>query len=239
MVGSENDRALAERHARLLSLAVHEFRTPTSVVGGYLRMLQRDSDHPLTDQQRRMIDEAEKSCARIVALVNELNEIAKLDAGAAIGSTDSFDLFDILPEVAGDMHEAKEREVHLHVRGENGGAPMRGDLARLKAAFSAFFRAILREQPSAGVVVADRRRAQRRGRNSAIVVVAPEADVQRAYAAPQALFDDRRGGLGFLLPLALRIVERHGGEVWQPASGETAKPGAGLIVALPIGEPSQ
>ena len=28
--------------SNLLSLAVHEFRTPASVVGGYLRMLQRD-----------------------------------------------------------------------------------------------------------------------------------------------------------------------------------------------------
>src|SRR5947207_2334606 len=36
---------------QLLSLAVHEFRTPASVVGGYLRMLQRDSDPPLSVQQ--------------------------------------------------------------------------------------------------------------------------------------------------------------------------------------------
>ena len=52
----------------LLSLAVHEFRTPRQVVGGYLRMLQRDGGGPLTDRQRHMIDEAEKSCARLVAL---------------------------------------------------------------------------------------------------------------------------------------------------------------------------
>ena len=31
-------------YPRLMSLAVHEFRTPASVVGGYLRMLQRDGD---------------------------------------------------------------------------------------------------------------------------------------------------------------------------------------------------
>jgi signal transduction histidine kinase len=200
-------------------------------------MLQRDADHPLTEQQRRMIDEAEKSCARIVALVNELNEIAKIDAGMPLVTTDTFDLFGILPELAAGMHESSDREVHLHVRGEEGGAPMRGDLTRLKAAFSAFFRAILREQPSAGIVVADRRRAERKGTSSAIVVVAPEADVQRAYDAPRAAFDDRRGGLGFLLPLALRIIERHGGEVWQPAPGEPPKPGTGVIVALPLLEP--
>ena len=69
-----------ESYAQLLSLAVHEFRTPASVVGGYLRMLQRDTDAPLSERQRRMIDEAERSCQRLVALIGELSEIQKLDA---------------------------------------------------------------------------------------------------------------------------------------------------------------
>ena len=69
-----------ESYAQLLSLAVHEFRTPASVVGGYLRMLQRDADTPLSERQRRMIDEAERSCQRLVALIAELSEIQKLDA---------------------------------------------------------------------------------------------------------------------------------------------------------------
>ena len=68
------------QYPELLSLAVHEFRTPASVVGGYLRMLQRDSES-FTDRQRKMIDEAEKSCARLVALIAELSDVSKLDAG--------------------------------------------------------------------------------------------------------------------------------------------------------------
>ena len=46
------------------------------VVGGYLRMLQRDTAMPLSERQRKMIDEAEKSCARLVALIAELSEIS-------------------------------------------------------------------------------------------------------------------------------------------------------------------
>ena len=45
-----------ESYTQLLSLAVHEFRTPASVVGGYLRMLQGDTDAPLSERQQRMID---------------------------------------------------------------------------------------------------------------------------------------------------------------------------------------
>ena len=35
---------MAEDYPTLISLAVHELRTPASVVGGYLRMLQRDTE---------------------------------------------------------------------------------------------------------------------------------------------------------------------------------------------------
>ena len=66
-----------DSYPQLLSLAVHEFRTPASVVGGYLRMLQRDTESTLSDRQRKMIDEAEKSCARLVAIVAELSDVGE------------------------------------------------------------------------------------------------------------------------------------------------------------------
>ena len=48
---------------KVLSLTVHEFRTPLTVVAGYLRMLSTDRVGPLSDAQRRVIQEAELSCA--------------------------------------------------------------------------------------------------------------------------------------------------------------------------------
>ncbi len=112
-----------EAYPQLLSLAVHEFRTPASVVGGYLRMLLRDSADPLTERQRKMLDEAEKSCARLVALVAELSEISKLDAGTIALASQPLDLFTLVGEVAEHVHEAKDRDVLLEVRGDAGGAP--------------------------------------------------------------------------------------------------------------------
>jgi signal transduction histidine kinase len=129
---------------QLLSLAVHEFRTPASVVGGYLRMLQRDTDPPLSERQRRMVDEAEKSCARLVAIVAELSDIAKLDGGTVTLARQPIDLFSLIGEVAELVHEASDRDVHLELRGPRDGAPVAGDAGRLRAAFDAIFRAILR-----------------------------------------------------------------------------------------------
>jgi signal transduction histidine kinase len=220
-------------YAELLSLAVHELRTPASVVSGYLRMLVRDDAQPLSERQLKMISEADKSCQRIVELIGELNDIAKLDQGTLTVKDEPFDLFHALEDVAGSVHESEDREVHLQLRGDAAGAPVRGDLARTRTAFAAFFRAILREQPSSTVVVADRRCVQKDDGPFAVVVIAAEQAVEQASRSRPATFVEKRGGLGLALPIARRVIERQGGRVWSPSDGAEASPNA-IIVSLPV-----
>ena len=66
---------------RALSLAVHELRTPITVASGYLRMLLREQAGPISDKQRKMLEETERSCGRIGALISEMSELGKLEAG--------------------------------------------------------------------------------------------------------------------------------------------------------------
>lgn len=226
-----------ESYSRLLSLAAHEFRTPASVVSGYLRMLQRDGENPLSERQRKMVDEAEKSCARLVGLIAELSEISKLDGGSPAAKAETFDIFQLINEMAAGVHEARDREVAFVVRGDAAGARLTGDQTRIRAAFDAFFRAILREQPARVTVAAQCRRSPD---GSAVVVVAQDADVQRAYDAPAIPFDEKRGGLGLALPIACRVIARHGGRVWSPALESRSESGlagrSAVLISLPVAE---
>jgi len=219
----------SESYTQLLSLAVHEFRTPASVVGGYLRMLQGDSDTPLSERQRRMIDEAERSCQRLVALIAELSEIQKLDSNLIELAQHGFDAFPAIAEAARGVHEAEDRNVRLVVRGESAGASMRGDVTRLQHAFATVFRASLREMPADTTVVADRRFDTRDGQKSAVLIVADEPNVQSSYDAEPTPFDEKRGGLGLAIPIARRIIERHRGRIWSPAGSR-----ATAIISLPM-----
>ena len=223
-------------YPRLLSLAVHEFRTPASVVGGYLKMLQRDGDTPLSDRQKRMIEEADKSCTRLVALIAELSEVSKLDAGEVALARRPVDIFALAAEVAATVTEAADRDVHLELQGPAEGAPLSGDAARLRNAFDAIFRAVLREKSGPSTVVAERRIDVRDGRSSAVIVVAEAASVPAAYARKRGPFDDYRGGLGLALQLARRTIEAHGGTLSSPAAADDNDPltrGSAVIV-LPI-----
>jgi signal transduction histidine kinase len=226
------EKPLEDTYAQLLSLAVHEFRTPVSVVSGYLRMLQRDTESPLNERQRHMISEAERSCAHIGTLIADLSEISKIDSHAVSLARDAIDLFQLIAEVAAGMHESEDRGVRLAVAREGVGARTMGDSARLRSAFAAIFRAILREQASGTTVVVELRVTEETAGRSAVVVVVPEDRVQAAYAAVQTEFNEKRGGLGLALPIAGRIIRAHGGRI---SELEGAGKGAALI-SLPLTE---
>ncbi len=215
--------------AELLSLAVHEFRTPLSVLTGYLRMLTQEVDPPYSPRQAKMMAEAEKSCARIGELVAELSELSQLDMGTAMFQAQEFDLFRALSDAAASVHEGADREVVLQVRGESSGAPVRGDQARIREALATFLRAALREQPSATTVVVDRRLET----TTATIVIAEERTVENAHSAPESALNERRGGLGLMLPIARRVIECHGGRTW---SAGPAGPGAPIIISLPLAQ---
>src|SRR5579872_1115868 len=137
---SESQTAeVVQQYAQLLSLAAHELRTPASVVSGYLRMLQKDEAAQFSERSRHMIDEAAKSCGRLVALISELSEVGKLDGDKAALASETFDLFVRLDEVASNVHEGSDREVILRLDGQSSGALITGDRGRLAAAFGAFF----------------------------------------------------------------------------------------------------
>src|SRR3954469_23570786 len=126
--------ASSELLPRVMSLAVHELRTPVTVVGGYLRMLLREQAGPITERQRKMLEEAERSCGRLGTLVTEMSDFGKLESGDLTFTQQDIDIAGLLTELASDMHEGEDRGVRLELRGVDRPVVVTGDRARLATA---------------------------------------------------------------------------------------------------------
>src|SRR4029453_10009487 len=112
---------------RLLSLSVHEFRTPITVVAGYIRMLLKDRAGALNDQQRRLLEEAEKSCGRLSSLVAEMSELSSLEAGATSFNRSSLDVTALLEETIAGLPQVPDRDIGVELSSVDAPATIKGD----------------------------------------------------------------------------------------------------------------
>ena len=183
---------------------MHELRTPVTVVCGYLRMVLKEHGGPLTDKQKKMLQEAERSCERISAVVAELSELGKLESHELTVSRQEVDLAALLREVASDMHEGDDRGVHLEVRAPNQPVTVTGDRVRLAAAVKTLLHAALRERGEPGVIVAECSVIDGSPGWAVLAVGAEDtlpSLIQAGFSTPPP-FDEWRGGLGLALPVA-------------------------------------
>jgi signal transduction histidine kinase len=219
--------------AELLSLAVHELRTPVTVVSGYLRMLARQQVGPLSERQQKLVEEAERSCGRLSALVAELGELANLDAGPVALPKQDVALRRLLEEAIARIDEGRDRGVQVAFDGPPGDTIVIGDRARLSAALSSLLLAVLREQTAAGEVAVTLGVRESGGRPMAAIAIGRDLDADRLFGAAGAVLNEFRGGLGLALPIARRIIDQHGGRVWSSADGRLM---GSVAVLLPIRE---
>jgi len=227
-----SDAPLDPRWPKVLSLSVHEFRTPMTVVSGYIRMLLKDRAGPLSDQQRRLLEEAEKACGRLSGLVSEVSELSSLEAGTLTMNKQRTDLRSALRQAAEQLPPLPDRDIPVALELSDGAAMVHGDPVRLAQAFVALFVALRREFVGAdSLVVRDRESDAADGARTielrigdADAVAALETDPERP------LFDEWRGGVGLSLLVARRIVESHGGHLWGAPGGH--KTGARVVLPL-------
>lgn len=221
--------------AELLALAVHEFRTPVTVVGGYLRMLAREQLGPLTDRQRSLIEEAEKSCARLGALVAEMSDLSNLEAGSAHVALDEVDLVALVDEAAAQVTEGRDRHVTITRVSDAPSLVVAGDRTRLLAAVSAVLVAVLREQGGPGEVTVRTCQHSDGARPMAALAVGPGDTARFVLTSdgPDARLNEGRGGLGLALPIARRVIERLEGRIWSSAAERTL---GAVAVVVPVKE---
>jgi signal transduction histidine kinase len=200
---------------RLLALIVHELRAPAGVVSGYLRMVARSRALERSSPDRQMIDDAAKTCARLLRVVQEIDDLCNLDDPDYSRSLDSVPLFALSDEVVREAvangeavsFECPESERSVIVRGEPG---------RIKRSLAALLAFTVREHGKLPVHVTaftDRSRPE----GSAVVSFSGKdggLTPGTVLESQSSELDRWRGGMGLLVPLACRIVEVHGGRVW-------------------------
>ena len=195
-------------------------------------MLLTDRAGAVTDQQRRLLAEAEKSCGRISALVTELSDLGHIEGGTAPFTQSPMDLRAVLAEAIQSLPPVPDRDMTVSLTTGEGPATIAGDAARIKTAIAAVVYALRRELIGSTELAVRERSGAFDGRPASWIVIGDAGQIDAIASTPRdsfAVFDEWRGGCGLSLAVARRVFDAHGGALWAPAEGAKA----GAIIVLP------
>jgi signal transduction histidine kinase len=92
--------------SQFLATMSHELRTPLNAIIGYGEMLMENADERGDSQDRDDLDRIHGAAHRLLAMINDVLDLSKIEAGAAIVSTDTIDLEAVVAETVATVKPA-------------------------------------------------------------------------------------------------------------------------------------
>jgi PAS domain S-box-containing protein len=226
-------KAVERMKDEFVAMVSHELRTPLTALRGHVELVLDGDGGPVTEMQRRFLQVATQSADRLGALINDLLDVAKIEAGRIQLRKELVDLSAVLQEVSATFRIEATRH-GLAFREEIGTLPaVIGDRDRLIQVFGNLVSNAIKYTRAGEVGVSAR------PVYGAVEVDVHDTGIGMTPDEQRQLFTkffrsrDRSGpdpgGTGLGLVIVKGIVEGHGGTL----AVESA-PGAGTRVRVTL-----
>ncbi|GMV60738.1 MAG: hypothetical protein AMXMBFR72_38240 [Betaproteobacteria bacterium] len=134
---ARREKELAERaslaKSQFLSQMSHELRTPLNAVLGFAQILLADRKEPLTETQRARVARIQDAGGHLLALINDLLDLSRIEAGGLALSIEPIDVDGVLQEaIALVQAKADERGITLRRAAARDALRVAADRTRLR-----------------------------------------------------------------------------------------------------------
>lgn len=205
---------------RALATLAHDIRSPLGAIDGYCWNMEDEVYGPVTDQQRRALARVRMSGRHLLSLLDNVMDMARLDAGSVTLSTEPLRLADVACEAVDIVMPAAIAKLQ---RLEQSGDPdvvVLGDRARIRQVLVNLLSNAVKFTPQGGAITVvtavrqfdDACRGEVRVEDTGPGIPAAEqASVFEPYYRGQGT--DRTPGIGLGLAISRALVTQMGGEL--------------------------
>lgn len=244
--------AAARAKSEFLANMSHELRTPLNAILGFSEMLQDQTFGPLNVKQARYVDNIRRSGKHLLALINDLLDLSKVEAGKLELWPEPFDLREALAAALAEIRpQAEAKRLQLQLSVDEALSLLAADPVRFRQILSNLLSNAVKFTPEGGRITVTARRVPRSefqvqnlepGTMDFVEIAVQDTgigikaeDLPRLFqplTQLEPVFTKQYQGTGLGLALTKRLVELHGGTIWAESKGEGR--GSTFTVRLPL-----
>jgi len=217
----------------------HELRTPLNSMLGFADVIMEGLDGPLTEQMSHDLQIVQRNGRHLLHLINDVLDMARIEAGGMSLEPQRFDLGAALEEVyqiTSPLAAQKNLDYRVAVQGANN-LELVADRIRLNQVLLNLIGNAIKFTDEGRISVEAEElgdRVQIRVRDSGMGIPADQtAVIFEPFGQVDNSATRKTGGTGLGLPISRRLVEMHGGKIWVESAGIPGQ-GSTFYVDLPI-----
>jgi signal transduction histidine kinase/sensor domain CHASE-containing protein len=242
-------RAATQAKSEFLANMSHELRTPMHAILGFVELADRRAQDAGDTRLTQYLKRIDQSGQRLLLLINELLDLAKLDAGHIELDLERFDACALLDEVAAQLEPLiLGRQLQVKIDSHIIDPHITADKKRITQLFFNLLSNAIKFSPEGGIILIEvsddllpaGRRAQDRGWQPALAIRFIDQGIGIPADELESIFDkfvqssatkSGAGGTGLGLAISRAIVSQHRGRI---IANNNAGQGACFVVTLPL-----
>ncbi|MCL4528943.1 MAG: ATP-binding protein [Chloroflexi bacterium] len=232
-------RELDRLKSSFLANMSHELRTPLNSILGFSDVMLEELDGPLTENMHNDLGLIQKNGQHLLHLINDVLDMAKIEAGRMNLNPEKFRIHEILEEVNSITSTlASEKNLALFIEKDSDAeVEITADRTRIRQVMINIVNNAIKFTEKGKISLHVTTQDQK------VLITVRDTGIGIPPEKLEAIFQEftqvdtsstrKTGGTGLGLPISRRLVEMHGGRLWAESTGEVGK-GSTFFVELPI-----